>query len=103
LVAAEPINRPPFPADLRRPGRYYATFAYQAQSWKKPRRVVARVEWHPGELYLLLSLFTKPFISERPAFHVRRDKAALFQRVQAPPGERSSRKQPGQAWRRRNV
>jgi hypothetical protein len=34
---------------------------------------------------------------------VRRDKAALFQRVQAPPGNRSSRKQPGQAWRRRNV
>src|SRR5439155_16662691 len=22
-----------------------------AQSWKKPRRVVANVEWHPGELY----------------------------------------------------
>jgi len=37
------------------------------------------------------------------AFHVRRDKAALFQRVQAPPGDRSSRKQPEQAWRRRNV
>jgi hypothetical protein len=36
-------------------------------------------------------------------FHVRRDKAALFQRVQAPPGGRSSRKHPGQAWRRRNV
>jgi hypothetical protein len=35
--------------------------------------------------------------------HVRRDKAALFQRVQTPPGDRSSRKQPGQAWRRRNV
>ena len=32
-------------------------------------------------------------------YHVRRDKAALFQRVQAPPGDRSSRKQPGQAWR----
>jgi hypothetical protein len=30
---------------------------------------------------------------------VRRDKAALFQRVQAPPGDRSSRKQPEQAWR----
>jgi hypothetical protein len=29
---------------------------------------------------------------------VRRDKAALFQRVQAPPGDRSSRKQPEQAW-----
>ena len=37
------------------------------------------------------------------AFHVRRDKAARIQRVQAPPGDRSSRKQPGQAWRRRNV
>jgi hypothetical protein len=33
------------------------------------------------------------------ASHVRRDKAALIQRVQAPPGDRSSRKQPGQAWR----
>ncbi len=30
--------------------RYYASFTYQAQSWKKPRRVVAKVEWHPGEL-----------------------------------------------------
>ena len=24
---------------------------YQAGSWTKPRRVVAKVEWHPGELY----------------------------------------------------
>jgi hypothetical protein len=31
--------------------RYYASFSYQAQSWNKPRRVVAKVEWHPGELY----------------------------------------------------
>ena len=35
--------------------------------------------------------------------HVRRDKAALFQWVQGPPGDRSSRKHPEQAWRRRNV
>ena len=35
------------------------------------------------------------------ASHVRRDKAAHFQWVQAPPGNRSSRKQPEQAWRRR--
>jgi hypothetical protein len=34
---------------------------------------------------------------------VRRDKAALFPWVQVPPGDRSSRKQPEQAWRRRNV
>ena len=31
--------------------RYYAGFSYQAGTWNKPRRVVAKVEWHPGELY----------------------------------------------------
>jgi Transposase DDE domain group 1 len=31
--------------------RHYASFSYQAPSWEKPRRVVAKVEWHPGELY----------------------------------------------------
>ncbi|MGH9578698.1 MAG: IS1380 family transposase, partial [Terriglobales bacterium] len=41
-----PVGRPPI--EVR---RYYASFSYQAQSWKTPRRVVAKVEWHPGELY----------------------------------------------------
>jgi hypothetical protein len=31
--------------------RYFASFSYQAQSWKKSRRVVAKVEWQPNELY----------------------------------------------------
>src|SRR5208337_2247832 len=31
--------------------RSRANFTYQAGSWTKPRRVVAKVEWHPGELY----------------------------------------------------
>src|SRR3954454_13750199 len=31
--------------------RSYASFRYQAQSWSCSRRVVAKVEWHPGELY----------------------------------------------------
>ncbi len=31
--------------------RYYASFSYQAGSWERKRRVVAKVEWHPGELY----------------------------------------------------
>jgi len=30
--------------------RYHASFGYQAQSWNKPRRVIAKVEWRPGEL-----------------------------------------------------
>src|SRR5262245_42191164 len=31
--------------------RFHANFTYQAGSWTKPRRVIAQVEWHPGELY----------------------------------------------------
>ena len=41
-----PVGRPP--NEVR---RYYANFTYQAGSWTKPRRVIAKVEWHPGELY----------------------------------------------------
>ena len=29
----------------------YHDFVYQAQSWNVPRRVVAKVEWHQGELF----------------------------------------------------
>jgi hypothetical protein len=41
-----PVGRPP--NEVR---RYYANFTYQAGSWTKPRRMIAKVEWHPGELY----------------------------------------------------
>jgi len=37
-----PVGRPR--VEVR---RYYANFSYQAQSWKMPRRVVAKAEWHP--------------------------------------------------------
>jgi hypothetical protein len=30
---------------------FYHSFQYQAKSWKRPRRVVAKVEWHLGELF----------------------------------------------------
>ena len=41
-----PVGSPP--KDVR---RYHASFSYQAGTWDKPRRVVAKVEWHPGDLY----------------------------------------------------
>ncbi len=41
-----PVGRPP--NEVR---RYYAGFSYQAQSWKTPRQVIAKVEWRAGELY----------------------------------------------------
>jgi hypothetical protein len=41
-----PVGRPPH--EVR---RFHANFSYQAATWTKPRRVIAKVEWHPGELY----------------------------------------------------
>jgi hypothetical protein len=45
-LLTRPVGRPPH--EVR---RYYASFRYQAQTWSRSRRVVAKVEWHPGELY----------------------------------------------------
>ena len=45
-LLTRPVGRP---ANEAR--RSYANFTYQAGSWTKPRRVIAKVEWHPGELY----------------------------------------------------
>src|SRR5918998_121739 len=45
-LLTRPVGRPPH--EVR---RFYASFRYQAQSWTRSRRVVAKVEWHPGELY----------------------------------------------------
>lgn len=45
-LLTRPVGRPPIAVR-----RFYATFSYQAGSWTKPRRVVAKVEWHVGELY----------------------------------------------------
>jgi len=41
-----PVGRPPH--EVR---RFYSSVRYQAQTWSHSRRVVAKVEWHPGELY----------------------------------------------------
>jgi hypothetical protein len=40
-----PVGRPP-----KGVKRIYGDFEYQAASWDKPRRVIAKVEWHPGAL-----------------------------------------------------
>ncbi len=45
-LLTRPVGRPP-----KKPQVFFASFSYQAQSWPKPRRVVAKVEWHQGELY----------------------------------------------------
>jgi len=42
-----PVGRP----SLTKVKRFYEDFQYQAASWDKPRRVIAKIEWHPGELF----------------------------------------------------
>jgi hypothetical protein len=58
-LLTRPVGRPP-----KRPQVSFASFGYQAQSWSKPRRVVAKVEWHQGELYprvgFLVTNLTRP-------------------------------------------
>ncbi len=41
-----PVGRPP-----NHVRRFHASFTYQGGSWNKKRRVVAKVERHPGELF----------------------------------------------------
>ena len=45
-LLTRPVGRPP-----RQPIVLYEDFKYQAASWDKHRRVVAKVEWHQGELF----------------------------------------------------
>lgn len=45
-LLTRPVGRPP-----RKPIVLYEDFKYQAASWDVHRRVVAKVEWHQGELF----------------------------------------------------
>ena len=45
-LLTRPVGRPPNAPVVR-----YADFLYQAKSWEHARRVVAKVEWHKGELF----------------------------------------------------
>jgi hypothetical protein len=45
-LLTRPVGRPSNAPHVR-----YADFQYQAKSWNRARRVVAKVEWHKGELF----------------------------------------------------
>ena len=45
-LLTRPVGRP-----SHRPKVFYHSFEYQAVAWDLPRRVVAKVEWHNGELF----------------------------------------------------
>ncbi len=45
-MLTRPVGRPSY-----KPKVLFESFSYQAQSWDRPRRVVAKVEWHSDELF----------------------------------------------------
>ena len=45
-LLTRPVGRPP-----KKPIVQYHSFQYRAASWDKSRRVVAKIEWHAGELF----------------------------------------------------
>jgi hypothetical protein len=45
-LLTRPVGRPP-----RQPQRFYHSFEYRADSWDRARRIVAKIEWHQGELF----------------------------------------------------
>ena len=45
-LLTRPVGRPP-----KKPVVQYHSFRYQAASWDIARRVVAKIEWHEGELF----------------------------------------------------
>jgi hypothetical protein len=45
-LMTRPVGRPSL-----KPKVFYHSFQYQAASWDRPRRVVAKVEWHCDELF----------------------------------------------------
>jgi hypothetical protein len=45
-LLTRPVGRPP-----KKPRIFYHSFSYRAASWTRSRRVVAKVEWHQGELF----------------------------------------------------
>ena len=47
----EPLLTRPVGRPSNTPVVWYAGFLYQAKSWNRARRVVAKVEWHNGELF----------------------------------------------------
>ena len=59
-LLTRPVGRPP-----NHVRRYYASFRYQAGSWDRKRRVVAKVEWHPGELCPASALCHQPVAARR--------------------------------------
>ena len=50
-MIARQLTRPVGRPSKTRVKRFYGDFQYQAGCWDKARRMIAKIEWHPGELF----------------------------------------------------
>lgn len=73
-MLTRPVGRP-----LNTPVVWYAGFWYQAKSWGRAWRVVAKVEWRNGELFLRVGFILANLT--QPAKRVVRFHTALCQRM----------------------
>jgi len=75
-LLTRPVGRPP-----NHVLRFHASFSYRAGSWDRKRRVVAKVEWHPGELYprvgFIVTNLSRPAVRV-VAFYNQRGKAEQY-------------------------
>src|SRR3954447_20179150 len=87
---------------LTRYGRYYASFRYQAQSWNKPRHVVAKIEWYPGELYPSVGFIVTDLVRSAEgivAFYNRRGTCEQYINPDSPDGLARQDRRPRKRWR----
>jgi hypothetical protein len=85
-----PVGRP----SLTKVKRFFEEFEYQAASWDKERRVIAKIEWHPGELFPRVGFIVTNLPMDRfaPARHASAHSAAPRQSLPERCGSRLARR-----------
>ena len=61
-LMTRPVGRP-----SNKPKTFFHAFSYQAASWKSSRRVIAKVEWHAGELFPRIGFIVTNMVSSPEA------------------------------------
>ena len=76
-LMTRPVGRP-----SRKPKVFFHAFSYQAASWKSSRQVVAKVEWHQGELFPRIGfIITNMTYSPEAVVHFYNKRGTCEQRI----------------------
>ena len=91
-----PVGRP-----SKKPQVKYKGFLYQAASWKTARRVVAKVEYHPGELFPRVGRWSEESRQVISTIAERIRRAGRMKRAHKPATRRSELRRLGDRCRKR--